>query len=218
MIMKKAITTSLLFFIAYLASAQTIAVTENGDTITIYDNGTWEPLKSKPITKEIRTTVEVVTEVDEFEKTKKTTSEPWTQFGENTNNNRISGRLFRVDDITLFIISYSSGNLGCLSEYDSTMKVKLTNGDIVEFSQLSTTDCGDNPSARFIPIARENLENPKYIELLNENIELLKKYDWVSIRLTGSEKYTDLTPNTSRIGEKNAEQFFRQHIIAADNE
>jgi hypothetical protein len=214
--MKKVLLIITSLFITYFSSAQIRAVTENGDTINVYENGTWEKIEKETKISTIETTVEATTEVDEFEKTKKIRTDTWRSFGTNKMNNKISGNLFRVDKLTVFTISYG-GDLGCLSEYSSTMKVKLTNGDVIEFSQISDTDCGDYPSARFVPLTREELKNPDYQQLLDENIELLKQFDWVTIRLQGSEYYTDLTPNsTSKVPKP--EQFFRQHILAADKE
>lgn len=136
------------------------------------------------------------------------------KFGKNEHGSIINGSLIRVDDLTLFTISFSS-DLGCLSEYSSTMKIKLTNGEIVEFSQISDTDCGDYPTARFIPLKKEQLKDPNFKALMGDNLDLLKQFDWETIRIQGTEYYTDIVPNVFRKIEK-PEQFFRQHLISAD--
>jgi len=195
--------------------AQIRAVTEKGDTILVFENGTWKKLNETKTIKEIETTVKATVEVDAFDNTKKIRTESWFRFGENKLGNTISGYLFRVDDLTVFNISYT-GDLGCLSEYSSTMKVKLDNGKVIEFSQISDTDCGDNPSARFIPLTREQMKNEDYKSILKENLEMLKNYNWVTIRINGSEYYTDIIPKITKKVTK-PEQFFIQHLIAADN-
>ena len=213
--MKTIALTFISIFIFQILTAQTKAVTENGDTILVYDNGTWEKINEVKKVDEITTTVTAKVEVDEFENTKKTFTESWMRFGENNINRSISGSLIRVDNLTFFSFTYY-GDLGCLSEYTSTLKVKLSNGSIIEFSQLTSTDCSSTaPTARFIPLTREELKDPNYQSILDENIELLRNYDWVSMRLQGSEYYTDITPKESR-NIPNPEQFFRQHILAAD--
>jgi len=216
MIMKKiALILINLVFIINFGSAQIKAVTEKGDTISVYENGTWEKFISNKAVTYIESNVKATVEVDEFEKTKKITTETWKSFGKNTLNKTIYGSLFRLDDLTVFTILYT-GDLGCLSQHSSTMKVKLTNGQIIEFSQISDTKCGDFTSAKFIPLTREQLKIADYKTLLNENLEILKQFDWETIRIHGSEYYTDITPNPSK-KMLHPEQFFRQHIISADN-
>lgn len=113
------------------------------------------------------------------------------------------------------MLSYS-GDIGCLSEYSSSIKIKLTNGDIIECSQISDTDCGDFPSANFIPLTKEQQKDPNYKEILAENLELLESFDWETIRLQGSKFYTDILPKPSKKILK-PEQFFRQHLSAINS-
>ncbi|EDM43996.1 hypothetical protein SCB49_10412 [unidentified eubacterium SCB49] len=215
--MKKILPIALMFFFASPVFSQVKAITVKGDTINVYENGTWENINSiKEPKMEVDSEVKATVKVDEFNNSKKILTELWTRFGETKTNKTISGYLIRVDDLTVFSIAYS-GDLGCLSEYNSTMKVKLTNGEIIEFAQISDTDCGDYPTARFIPVTRDQMKNPTFKEIMNENLSLLKDYDWVTIRINGSEYYTDITPKVSRKMDK-PEQFFRQHITSADRE
>ncbi|QXP79040.1 MULTISPECIES: hypothetical protein [Winogradskyella] len=212
--MKKTITIITMILLSMGISAQEKAVTMKGDTIIVYENGTWEKINKVEKVVDIESTVEATVEVDEFSKSKKTRTESWTKFGKNKLGKTINGSLIKVDDITVFTISYY-GDLGCLSKYDSTMKVKLTNGEIIEFSQISDTDCGDYPTASFIPITKEQTKDPNFKDLLADNIEILKQFDWETIRIQGTKYYTDIIPNVSRKMEK-PEQFFRQHLISAD--
>ena len=96
------------------------------------------------------------------------------------------------------------------------MKVKLSNDEIIEFIQASKTDCGSYINATFIPITKADLDNKDYLKLLKANVETLKEFDWVSIRITGTEYYTDILPRKSKKMKK-PEQFFRQHFTAIDN-
>lgn len=212
--MKKIFTIVIILSISIQASAQIKAVTEKGDTINVYENGTWEKLNKIKEIADIESTVEATVVVDEFENSKRITTESWSKFGKDKARNTISGSLLRVDKLTVFTISYT-GDLGCFSEYSTTMKVKLTNGEIIEFAQISDTDCGDYPTARFVPLSKDQMEDPDLYSLLADNLDMLKQYDWETIRLDGTEYYTDIIPNLSQRVEK-PEQFFRQHLIAAD--
>jgi len=215
--MIKILTVILIFLSSFSIYSQIKAVTVNGDTINIYESGTWKKIKKidEPNV-ELNSDVKATVTIDEFNKTKKISTEAWSRFGENSSKKTISGNLIRVDDLTVFSISYT-GDLGCLSEYSTTMKVKLTNGEIIEFSQISDTDCGGYISARFLPVTRDQLKDPNFKDIMKDNLTMLKSYDWVTIRINGSEYYTDITPKISRKMEK-PEQFFRQHLISADRE
>lgn len=204
----------MLLVLSFNLSAQMTAITEVGDTIKVYENGTWERLQKNVEIASIETSVETTVEVDEFDNTKKIFTTSWGKFGVNATKNVVSGSLVRIADLLAFTINYS-GDLGCLSEYSSTMKVKLTNGNVIEFAQISDTDCGDYPSAKFIPLTKEQQKDPNYKDIVAENIDQLRNFDWVTIRLQGSKYYTDLTPHVTKKVDK-PEQFFRQHIIASD--
>ncbi len=60
-------------------------------------------------------------------------------------------------------------------------------------------------------------DESSYQLILDENLEMLKNYDWVTIRLSGSDYYTDLKPKVLKKID-HPEQFFRQHLIAVDNQ
>lgn len=101
----------------------------------------------------ILNTVKATIEVDQFDKTKIITTDNWLNLGIDKLDHHISGNLISVDDLTVFAITYD-GNLGCMAEHSTTLKVKLTNGKIIEFSQISNTDCGRNASAKFMPLKK----------------------------------------------------------------
>ena len=219
--MKKLFTILSILSISIQTSAQIKAVTEKGDTINVYENGIWEKLnKVKKIT-DIESTVEATVEVDEFDKSKRILTETWFDFGTTKGKygTKISGSIIKANDIIMFSITYY-GNLGCMAEDRSTMSVKLTNGDIVEFIQISKTDCSsDYPSARFLPMSKDQFNKltniNQFTDLAADNLELLRQYDWDTIRLRGTEYHTDIIPN--KTGKNpNPEQFFRQHLIAID--
>ncbi|MEN2282225.1 hypothetical protein AAGF08_08805 [Algoriphagus sp. SE2] len=206
----------LFFFGVFTSQAQTKAVTESGDTILVYDNGTWKNIQKFQNPTEIESTVKVSVVADEFTGDKLKTSDVWLVFGENEpTRNTISGYAFQKSSIPVFYLRYS-GDLGCMSQLRSTMMVKLTNGEVIEFTQITDTECGDAETVGFIPATKEQIESGDYEVFVLENIEQLKSYDWETIRISGTEYYSDLKPKVNK-KIPNPEQFFRQHIIALES-
>ncbi len=171
---------------------------------------------------QIQTDVEATVNIDDFTGNITIRTENWRNIAEDRNRNRLTARLVSVhEDIVIGIHLTYSGNLGCLSENRSTLMVKLTNDEVIEFIQVSQTDCGSRgQSAIFWPITSDELSGISDIEDLYEiaedRIHMLYSYDWVSMRLTGSRYRTDLHVNESR-RVPHPEQFFRQHIQAIRN-
>lgn len=192
------------------------AITEKGDTIYIYENGTWKnKLKIKKTNLEdLNVNAKVV--VDEFTNKKSVSTESWTSFGVSSSKARLSGSASYYNDGIYGVTLTLSADLGCMSQQSSTMKVKLSNDEIIEFVQASKTDCGKYIYATFVPVTKADLENKDYLKLMKDNVEILKEFDWVSIRIQGTEYYTDILPLESKKMEK-PEQFFRQHFTAIDN-
>lgn len=204
------------FFLSWTSTAQIKALTENGDSILVFDNGTWKEIKPNEATTEIKNTVHAEIEIDEFSGDKKIKTESWFKFGKSSMY-YISGYIYKAPT-PIFYIRYS-GDLGCLSKYRSTMMVKLTSGDVIQFTQITDTECGDNELAGFIPVNKDNLTKLTKAEInstIKQNVSILKSYDWETIRIQGSKYYSDLKPNTTRKIE-NPEQFFRQHITAIES-
>lgn len=164
---------------------------------------------------EVKTTVSE----DKFEGTKSVNTEYWQNLGKDNRGNTISGMLSKnnaIDIIYLNIVFV--GDLGCLVQNSSTMSVKLSNDEIVEFTQISNTNCKGVSDAIFVPLTKNELMlSPDiYTEIAIDNVEQLKKHEWTIIRLSGSEYYTNIEPNpTRRI--KNPEQFFIKHLEAIEN-
>jgi len=195
--------------------AQNKAITENGDTILIYKNGTWENICKQDIKKEyLNSDIKTTVEVDEFSNKKIVKTANWKLFGKDKNNNELTGNIIKEDNVYLINLTYF-GYLGCLSEHSSSILIKLTNNEIIECTQVSNTECGKKPTVRFIPVSNEILNSDEWINIMKHNVELLKSYNWVTIRINGSKYYTDIKPNNSGHIE-NPEQFFRLHLVAVD--
>lgn len=215
--MKKHILTLTLLIFANICIGQIKAVTEKGDTIFVFENGTWKNELVKKFSTIESISAKANVKVDDFSGDKSISTEIWSSFGVNSTKARLSGNASYYKDGIYSISLTISSNLGCMSQQRSTLKVKLSNGEVVEFIQVSKTDCGSTVVASFIPIMESEIKNENLKLLIEENVELLKEYDWVSMRIQGTEYYTDITPRKTKKIEK-PEQFFRQHLTAISNE
>jgi len=195
------------------STGQVQAITELGDTILVFDNGTW-----KSVNGEIGLLIPVIGDVESTTKfnSKKniitTTTEEWRYFGSDKKNVAISGSLKKVDDIYQISILYQ-GDLGCLLRDKSVLSIKLSNGQIIECIQISKSDCASIQKATFIPVSLTQLNKQGFHLMMNENIELLAAYNWEMMRIQGADRYADVYPSqTKKVQEP--EQFFRQHLSA----
>tara|TARA_B100001146_G_scaffold223236_1_gene237422 strand:- start:89 stop:742 length:654 start_codon:yes stop_codon:yes gene_type:complete len=196
--------------------AQINAVTEQGDTIVVYDNGTWKNKKTIINTQLLESNVEATVEIDDFSNKKSIRTENWVSFALSSTKSRLSGYASYYNDGIFSVTLTLGSDLGCMSQQRSTLKVKLSNEEIIEFIQVSKTDCGNTVVASFAPITQPDLKNENYKDLIRQNVETLIENDWVTMRMQGTEYYTDITPRETRKVPK-PEQFFRQHFLAIKN-
>ena len=206
----------LILLLSIKSFGQIEAITEKGDTIYVYENGTWKDKLKVKKTNLKGLNVKTTIKVDEFTNKKTVSTESWTSFGISSSKAKLSGSASFYNNGIYGVTLTLSADLGCMSQQRSTMKVKLSNDEIIEFIQASKTDCGSYIYANFIPVTKADLENKDYLKLMKDNVEILKEFDWVSIRIQGTEYYTDILPRKSKKIEK-PEQFFRQHFSAIDN-
>ncbi len=215
--MKKQILILTLIILTNICNGQIKAVTEKGDTIYVFDNGTWKSELVKKVSSLNNISVKANVKIDDFSGDRSISTEMWNSFGVNSSRAKLSGMAsYYKDGIYAITLSISS-NLGCMSQQRSTLKVKLSNGEVIDFIQVSKTDCSNYVVASFIPISEAEIKNTNLKSLIKDNVDLLREYDWVSMRIQGTEYYTDIKPRKSKKIE-NPEQFFRQHLTAINNE
>ena len=196
--------------------SQTEAITIKGDTIIVFDNGTW---KNKAVVKKtslIESSVNATVTIDDFSNKKTITTDNWNSFGLSSTKSRLSGYINFYNEGIYGVTINIASDLGCMSQQRSTLKVKLSNNEVIEFVQVSKTDCGNLVFATFIPVFKEDLKSENFVDLIKENVEILKEFDWVTMRIQGTEYYTDITPRVTKNIPK-PEQFFRQHLISIEN-
>lgn len=192
--------------------AQIKAVTEKGDTILVFDDNTWKPIKDTDQDIEFIGNVKAIVTVDELEGTKSIYTDSWYNFGSNELEKSISGSIRSVDGLITINLTYY-GDL-CLVQGGSMASIKLTNGDIIKCIFIDETNCnGSSTGGYFAPLDHDQVNATNYKSIMEDNINLLAKYDWELIRIQGKEYYTDIHPKVSDKID-HPEQFFRQHISA----
>jgi hypothetical protein len=156
--------------------------------------------------------VEVVSSTDEFSNVITKTTDAWSSIGESKNKNRLTAYMKYTGEI-LFLYLLLPADLGCLVEKQSKLEVKLKNDDVVQFIYYNKTDCGRYSNGAFLPLAKEDLTNTDFKNIMLENIEKLKSSPWNAIRLTGSEYFTNILPRNSK-SYPDPELFFIDHLKA----
>ena len=105
---------------------QVEAITEKGDTIYVYENGTWKNkliIKKTDLTDLTDLNVKVNVKVDEFTNKKTVSSESWLNFGTSTTKAKLSGKASFYSNGMYGVSMSLSVDLGCMSQNRSTMKV-----------------------------------------------------------------------------------------------
>jgi len=213
---RQTFTTLIICFFTLNAFSQIEAITEKGDTISVYDNGTWKNTTIVKKTFLIESSVNATVDIDDFTNKKSVKTDTWNSFGDSSTKTKLSGYTSFYNEGIYSVTLMLPSNLGCMSKQRSTLIVKLSNNEFINFIQVSDTDCGDAVYATFIPISEADLKNENFKNVIKENVEILKEFDWVTMRIQGTKFYTDITPRVTNNTPK-PEQFFRQHILSIKN-
>lgn len=221
MLVRSSVLITLLLSLCHFAIAQDIIVNQNGDTLLLWSDGTWENLDKKEQKNELRVeNIKVNVNVDPLDGKRTISTDSGTDIARNNDYGSMSILSLHASETYFFEITLLSTNLGCLSKYDGKILVKLLDESIIEFSQFSSTDCSDNPTARYIPVSREIIDANNMSLLkgeLDKNISQLLTSGIDFIRVHGSEYYSDFNPRVS-IKHPNPEQYFIQNIRAIQRE
>lgn len=196
-----------------LLLAQKKAITESGDTIIVYPDYTWAYLNEKkmPAPWEPLPTIHAELKKDEtdpFNNSRIAETKSWTNFAD---DGTLIGYMSYQHGLYSLTLVVKIG--GCLNQYASKVQVKLTTGEIVEFVQTSDTNCVKSvQSATFFPLELDQLDTPTTFRDMNKNLNQLIKYDWVSMRVHGSNGYNDYVPIEK--DKYDGAKFFREHLQA----
>lgn len=206
------------YLLPFLADAQTEAVTINGDTIIVYENGTWEskllaiPDNNLNSTQPRLLSGELVncsTEKDKITDDLVFSTDLWNSFGKSDSKAWLTGNVRGTTDLTALNLSIST-DIGCLSQMKSRGQIRLINDEIIDITFVGKTDCGSYPSGLFLPLTEEELEVGGYESLLRDRMELLSSAPWQVIRIYGTKGYIDFEPAKSKRFASN--EFFMNHL------
>jgi len=196
---------------------QTRAITDDGDTIIVYQNGTWKSVKKKPTPAfPAIGTVVTSTAIDQTTNSKTVSTEEWRYLAVDSKKMSISASMYKTNDVYIISLVYS-GDLGCLTKDESSLKIKLSNGYIIECVQISKNNCGRIQRGDYVLVSAEQSKLPDYMTIMQNNKQLLATHDWEMMRLQGSKHYTDLYPNSYK-SLRFPQQFFRQHLSALERQ
>lgn len=116
----------------------------------------------------------------------------------------------RIDSTYYFDIALDY-HPGCLSQYESKVLIKFTDGTVIECMQVSETVCDDFPMGRYIPIKREDNSSPFVQTILKDNWNKLSQIPVERIRLYFTEGYLDYVPN-NKFTQFPAMNLFIEHL------
>jgi len=164
--------------------------------------------------------VKTTTETDDFSGKQSITTDMWTGFGVTGVGKQVSASMSHTVGGFTSIMVLVTADLGCFSELRSKIEVKLSNGEILEFVQMSKTTCKSTNALLFLLASKEDVDSGSMQvveQAIESNIEKLLNNDWEVIRLTGTRRYTDIKPKQSRRVDA-PQEFFKQHLQAILNE
>ena len=104
---------------------------------------------------------------------------------------------------------------GCFSQYEGLIKIKLEDGTVLDFKQISDTECGDYGIVLYFPASANDLSDPNLKDVMNDNINKLSQYNWELIRIYKTEYYIELKPEPWR--KNNSPQTFFKDAISSIN-
>lgn len=150
--------------------------------------------------------------IDEMEGTKVIKTEP-VSFKNNGANVDFSlsyaQELFAIS-VNVYEGAYANG---CFSPYEGIMKIKLMDGTVLDFKQFSDTECGQSSLVMYLPLSPESANDPKFRDIINDNIDKLALHQWELIRLYKTDYYIELRPEATR-RNKTPETFFIEAIAS----
>lgn len=97
------------------------------------------------------------------------------------------------NEIYNFSIITRAKYLGCLSEYDGKCILLFENGETLELTQISDTNCGDFLSAIYVFYSRDQINDPALRDIALKNYEKISTTPVKKIRIYGTESTKDYT-------------------------
>ncbi|QSE97626.1 hypothetical protein [Fulvivirga lutea] len=203
--------TSVFILTAVSLNAQNMAVTDKGDTVILYQDGTWSLTQSHKASNE--SDVEIrTTKVDPFTGKKSSVTKTWMNIGEFDRGN-FFGNTSCVDSVYAFNLGFTS-YIGCLEKFKSTVQIQLANKDVIELLQVSPSNCSSFATATFLPIRKESIKSDEIKDYQYDQLNKLANTTWTLIRVNTETQEVLIKPVKS--DKHQGHSFFMEHLRALE--
>ena len=189
---------------------QKMAITLEGDTVMLNNDHTWYEVNLLQLSDSGSNVTIEKDDMDVFEGSRRTTTKSWINFA-SSDMGFLLGSAVRIDSMYGINIAVARG-VDCLKQFESSLRVKLANGEVIELIQLTEDNCSKIPSATFFLVSDQDVDNETFMAEQQGNIEKLTKYRWTSIRIDGNEHHAIFYPSESN--KFDATLFFSEHLEA----
>jgi hypothetical protein len=102
----------------------------------------------------------------------------------------------REDGTEIYYLSFTvSDDLGCMSKYDGKATILFEDGETLELTQISDTNCSDFARSTYLIIPRKifeegDLESISIVQ--NQSLKMLENKNVSKVRINGTKYYKDL--------------------------
>ncbi|MEQ8927773.1 MAG: hypothetical protein RLO81_18295 [Fulvivirga sp.] len=197
--------------IVFAVNSQTIAVTDKGDTVILYQDGTWSLTQSHKSSSESNVEIRT-TKIDPFTGKKSSVTKTWMNIGEFDQGN-FFGNTSCVDSVYAFNLGFTN-YIGCLEKFKSTIQIQLTNKEVIELLQVSPTNCSSFATATFIPVNKGAIKSDEIQNYQYDQLNKLASTSWNLIRVNTETQEVLIKPVKS--ANYQGHSFFIEHLKALD--
>lgn len=195
-----------------ISYSQNIAITDKGDSVILFQDGTWTSIQTNRTTL-VDSGVEIRNaKIDPFTGQKSAVTKTWMGIGKFDQGN-LFGNVSVVDSIYAFNLGFTNF-IGCLEKFKSTLQIKLSDGRIVELIQVSPSNCSSFPTATFIPIKKDENQSDEIKNYQYDQLNWLSNTEWVLIKMNSDTQEVLISPNKNE--KIPGQTFFIKHLEALD--
>ena len=102
----------------------------------------------------------------------------------------------REDGSEIYYLSFAvSDDLGCMSKYDGKATILFEDGETLELTQISDTNCSDFARSTYLIIPRKIYEDGDmeiFNTVQNQSLKMLENKNISKIRINGTKYFKDL--------------------------
>lgn len=180
---------------------QKTAITQDGKKVILAEDGTWKYDEPKELSTETDSDVLTpkendnckysVNEIDEFSGERTIKTEP-VIVGKTTNGRKVYAQLMNSKGFKIIKLSGYGIDLGCTTS-NTTIDIKLVNGDVINLVNHADTECGGDLSVYsfFSPLKENDLSSITELKDSQEDVlQKLMRSPIEKIKISGTKYYT----------------------------